>query len=674
MRVSKIVMNNARVLLVLIFVVLIFVALVIRLITVQIIDSDELSYFAKRQQTSTETIKADRGFIYDRNDVLLVYNRTDYSFYVDLRMLPSSEKEKLAKIFSRIIGKSKEHYLNQLKAKGKTICLEKKVSFEKSVELFEYKNPAFFFVEEPTSVFQYGSLASHVLGYVNDEYSGVNGISKSFNDVLKGQDGHRLVERNAIGDIISISEDQTEPPVPGDDIYLTIDKRFQAIAEDELKNSLELTSAQSATCIIMNPNSGEILAMANIDDYDPNNYWNYADFERKNRAITDSYEPGSTFKAITLAILLKEKACVESESIFVENGAYKFRNNYIRDTHKFDHLTVKGIIEESSNIGISKLVQRISDEKYYEYVRSFGFGTYTSISLPGEVTGKLRDIGRWSALTKTYMSFGYGISVTPLQLTTAFCTLVNGGILYQPQIVKKQVDKKGNFVKEFSPVIVRRVIDEKTSSRMRKLLKGVVDNGTGKMAKIDSVAIGGKTGTSKLIVNGKYSDDKYYSSFIGFYPVDKPQLICYVLINEPKGKYYGGAVAAPVFKNILSRILPLEKIDEQHPVLENDTKTVQIETPDNKQGSITYKLESERNFNESENIFVSDNNQVVMPDLRGKTIKDALLILNEIGVHFRINGSGVVIDQSMAPGSSIKQKNTCVLTCSQTVTSGARIY
>ena len=151
-----------------------------------------------------------------------------------------------------------------------------------------------------------------------------------------------------------------------------------------VKNSLELTSAQSATCIIMNPNSGEILAMANIDDYDPNNYWNYADFERKNRAITDSYEPGSTFKAITLAILLKEKACVESESIFVENGAYKFRNNYIRDTHKFDHLTVKGIIEESSNIGISKLVQRISDEKYYEYVRSFGFGTYTSISLPAK--------------------------------------------------------------------------------------------------------------------------------------------------------------------------------------------------------------------------------------------------------------------------------------------------
>lgn len=667
-------MSNARVLLILIFVVLIFVALVIRLITVQVIDGDELSYFAKRQGTTTENIKADRGFIYDRNDVLLVYNRNDYSFYVDLRMLPGSEKQKLAKIFSKVIGKSKDYYLGLLKTKGRTICLEKKVPFEKSVDLFEYKNSAFFFVEEPTSVFQYGTLASHVLGYVNDEYNGVNGISKSFDDVLRGEDGSRMVERNAIGDIISISEDQTKPPVPGNDVYLTIDKRFQVIVEEELKKSCELTSAESATCIIMNPNSGEILALANISDYDPNNYWEYNDFERKNRAITDSYEPGSTFKAITLASLLEENACVESERIYVENGVFKFRNNFIRDTHKFEYLTVKGIIEESSNIGISKLIQRMSDEKFYEYVRSFGFGTYTSVPLPGEVTGKLHDIGEWSKLTKTYMSFGYGISVTPLQLTNAFCTIVNGGLLYQPQIIKKQVDKNGNLIKEYSPVVVRRVIDEKTSARMRKLLLGVVENGTGKMAKIDSFAIGGKTGTSKLIVNGKYSDDKYYSSFIGFYPVDKPQLVCYVLINQPMGKYYGGLVAAPVFKDIVSRILSLEKVDVHQPVIKTDIKTVKNEMLDHKSESLNYKIESARSLSENENIFISDNNQILMPDLRGKTIKEALLILNEMGIHFSISGNGVVIEQSIVPGSPIKNKKTCLLTCSQVVTTGARIY
>ena len=260
---------------------------------------------------------------------------------VDLRMLPTSEKTKLAGIFSKTIGKSKRHYLNLLKASGKTICLEKKVPFEKSLDLFEYKNPAFFYVEEPVSVFHYGSLGSHVLGYVDNEYKGVNGISKSFDDVLRGKDGYRMVERDALGEIISISETQTRPSLPGDDIYLTIDKRYQTIAEDELRNSLKQTGGESATCIVMNPNTGEILAMANISDYDPNYYWKFDDFKRKNRAITDSYEPGSTFKAITFAALFEEKACGENERINTENGVYKFKNNYIRDSHKFEMVDSK---------------------------------------------------------------------------------------------------------------------------------------------------------------------------------------------------------------------------------------------------------------------------------------------------------------------------------------------
>ena len=667
-------MSNARLLLILIFVVLIFVALVIRLVTIQVVKSDELSYFAKRQNTCTDIIKADRGFIFDRNEVLLVYNRNDYSFYVDMRMLPRSEKERIARLFSKVTGKSKRSYLNLLKVSGKTICIEKKLPFEKSLELFEYKNPAFFYVEEPTSVFQYGSLASHILGYVDGEYQGVNGISKSFDHILKGEDGSRMVERNAMGELISITEDQTRTPIPGDDIYLTIDKRLQAIVEEELKKALELTSGVSATSIIMNPNSGEILALANISDFDPNYYWKYTDYERKNRAITDSYEPGSTFKAISMAILLDEKACNENETLNVENGVYKFRNNYIRDSHKFNHLTVRGIFEESSNIGMAKLIQRIGDEKYYDHVRSFGFGTFTSISLPGEVTGKLRDITDWSKLTKTYMSFGYGISVTPLQLTTAFCSLINGGILYQPQIVKKEIDKNGNLIKEDTPVVVRRVISENTSSRMRKLFNGVVENGTGKLAKIDSIEIGGKTGTSKIIVNGKYSDDKYYSSFVGFYPVEKPELVCYVLINEPKGKYYGGLVAAPVFKEIVSRIVSLNQNNGSQPVKEMEIRSVNNNSVDDGSETIVQGLNSDINNQSRNNLFISDDMKNIMPDLKGKTIKEALMILNDLGVRFSISGSGVVIEQSISPGVSINYKKTCILKCSQVVTTGVRIY
>ena len=653
---------------------LIFSALVFRLVNLQVVRSDELSYFAKRQQTNTQTVKADRGFIYDRNDVLLVYNRNDYSFYVDLRMLPSVEKDKLAKVFSRVMGKSKRHYLNFLKVKGKTICLEKKVSFEKSLDFFEYKNPAFFYVEDPVSVFQYGSLASHILGYVDDDYKGVNGISKSFDDVLRGKDGFRMVERNAMGEIISISEKQTRPSIPGDDIYLTIDKRYQAIVEEELKQSLKLNSGESASCIIMNPNTGEILAMANIGDYDPNKFWQYDDFERKNRTITDSYEPGSTFKVITLAALIEEKACNEAERINVENGVYKFRNNYIRDAHKFESLTVREIIEESSNIGIAKLVQRMSDEKYYQYIRSFGFGTFTSISLPGEVTGKLVDLDKWSKLTKTYMSFGYNISVTPLQITNAFCAIVNGGILYHPQIIKRQVDKNGNIIKEYSPVVVRRVISEKTSERMRNLLLGAVEKGTGKEAKIESLAIGGKTGTSKVIVEGKYSNSNYYSSFIGFYPANNPSMVCYVLIHKPKGQYYGGLVSAPVFKNILARIYELERGNYDRPKPNTDIKIADNKNQGTNNDFVQYDFQSDDNLSESGNVFITDNNRNIMPDLRGKTIKEALVILNDLGIKWSISGSGVITEQSIPAGQVFSKRKTCLLTCSQIGTTGTRIY
>ena len=667
-------MNNSRVLLILIVIVLSFGALVYRLVNLQIIRSDELSYFAKRQQTNSQIIKAERGFIYDRNDVLLVYNRNDYSFHVDLRMLPTSEKARLAGIFSKTIGKSKRHYLNLLKASGKTICLEKKIPFEKSLNLFEYKNPAFFYVEQPVSVLHYGSLGSHVLGYVDNDYKGVNGISKSFDDVLRGKDGYRMVERNAMGEIISISETQTRPSTPGDDIYLTIDKRYQAIVEEELRKSLRQNGGESATCIIMNPQTGEILTMANISDYDPNYFWKYDDFERKNRAITDSYEPGSTFKAITFSALLDKKDCSENERIDTENGVYKFKNNYIRDSHKYESLTIRQILEESSNIGTAKLIQRMNDEEYYQYVRSFGFGTFTSITLPGEVTGKLVDLSQWSSLTKTYMSFGYNISVTPIQLTNAFCAIVNGGILYQPQIVKREIDKNGKVIKENSPVMIRRVISEKTSQRMRSILHGAVEKGTGKQARVESLQVGGKTGTSKLVVNGKYSDNQYYSSFVGFYPVDKPTIVCYVLIYKPKGEYYGGLVSAPVFKNIISRIHSLEKGNTKPLTPDTEIKTTEHPNQKTEKEYAAKDFQTNKNLDESQTVFVSTNNKKVMPDLRGKTIKEAVLNLNERGIKWSLTGTGVVVEQSISPGQTVNKRKTCILTCSQISTTGARIY
>ena len=241
--------------------------------------------------------------------------------------------------------------------------------------------------------------------------------------------------------MITVADEETVPAIPGDNLFLTINKTYQGILTEELIKGLETYKGKSVSGILIDPNTGEILALANAEHFDPNYYWKYDDFQRKNRVITDTYEPGSTFKTITLADLFNEGNCKESDLVYVENGKYKFRNSYIYDTHKNKYLTVKGVMEESSNIGIAKLTQELDAETYYKYLRDFGFGTYTSLSLPGEVKGKLRSPLNWSKLTKTYMSFGYGLSVTPLQLAAAFCSVINGGILYEPQILKKQVEK-----------------------------------------------------------------------------------------------------------------------------------------------------------------------------------------------------------------------------------------
>ena len=665
-------MNNSRALIIILFVFVFFFGLIIKLIDVQLVKGEELKYYAQRQQTNYETIKAERGLIYDRNDILLVYNRHDVSFYVDLRMLQQKKKSEIAELFSKTFGKSKSHYLKLLNQKPKTICLEKKAPLEKASLLNDYKLSAMFSVDDPSRVYHYGSLGSHILGYVDNDYKGVNGIDKYFNDLLSGKDGKRLIERNAIGGLITVNEDNTIPAFPGQNIILTVDKSYQLILENELKSGIEEFDAESAVGIIMDPNTGEIIALCNVDDFDPNLYWKYSDEQRRDKAITDTYEPGSTFKAFSLAALLEENKCKEKDLVFVENGRYKYKTAYITDSHKNGYLTVKGVFEESSNIGMSKLIQKLDDNDFYKYLRAFGFGNYSSICLPGETSGKLKKPDEWSGITKAFMSFGYEVSVTPIQLITAYSSLVNGGILYQPLLVKKVEDSDGNIISENSPKVVRRVISEKTSERMISLLKSVVENGTGEFAKSELITVGGKTGTSKIASDGKYISGKYNSSFVGFFPAENPKLICLVLINSPKTQYYGGKVAAPIFKNIVEKIVQSDpsrffksesnesfeqKFSENRSKLEN--KKVGGEEKSN------YKFASMTTDSKSKNL---------MPDLNGLTMKEALEILSGLGIKYKINGSGIVTNQSIKPGIKINQNCSCTIKCAEFKLSGVNIY
>ena len=668
-------MINSRALLIVFTIILLFTGLIVKLADIQIVKSDDYKYLAQKRHTRLESVKAERGFIFDRNNVLLVYNRNDVTFYLDLNVVKEDEKQGLAKRFSSVFGKSTSYYSRMMNQTGKTITIEKKVPAEKANQLKDIKTHALFTIKEPTRVYQYGSLASHVLGYVNSEFVGTNGIENYFRDALNGEEGKRLVERDALGGIVTISDTETKPAIPGDNLILTIDKNYQAILEEELRSGLDTYKGQSATGIIMDPNTGEILALANIDDYDPNNYGKYSDFQRKDRAITDTYEPGSTFKTFSLAALLDAGKCKEDEVVNVENGKYKFKNTYIRDTHKNTYLTVRGILEESSNIGISKLIQKLDNDTYYKYLRGFGFGNYTSIALPGEVTGKLKNPNQWSAYTKTFMSFGYEVSVTPIQLITAYSAILNGGILYEPHILKYITDRSGNIKTTISPNQVRRVISEETSKKITNILYGAVEKGTGTLAKLENISVGGKTGTSQQYLDGNYSKQNYNTSFVGFFPADNPQLVCLILVDAPQAEKYGGKVAAPIFKKIAKRILEIDLKKYQQPERYdgNEELEQQVITTELRQLKDEDVVTKTNNVRFVDNKIIDSKNNL-MPDLRGLSVKDAMLRLNLLGLKYNISGSGTVTSQSIDPGIKIYKNQVCRLSCSETSIKGANIY
>ena len=666
-------MNNSRVLILIIGFFIFFLAIGIKLFGIQILKSEELKYLAERQQTGIEKINAERGLIYDRNNVLLVYNRNDVSFYLDMRMVSKEEKKKIGEKFSSVFDKPVSYYSDLMKISGKTICIEKKAPSEKAIMLKNFKEVGLFYEEDPTRIYHYNNLASHVLGYISNDFHGVNGIEKAFNEQLQGVNGTMFVEKNAIGDMITIAEEQTKAEVPGNNIVLTINKSYQVILEEELKNGLENFGGTSAVGIIMDPNNGEILAMTNQQDFNPNNFWEFSDTLRRNKALTDTYEPGSTFKTITMSALLDQKLCRDDEIINIENGKYKFNNVIINDSHHGSStLTVRGIIEQSSNVGISKLVRRIDDDLYYKYIRGFGFGNYSSLDLPGEAQGSLKNPTGWSPITKTFLSFGYELSVTPIQLISAYAAVINGGILYQPQIIRRIMDSKGVVLSENVPKQIRSVITKETSNRMREYLRGVVDKGTGKAAKLDFISVGGKTGTSQKLVDGKYSKSQYNSSFIGFFPVENPQILCLILVNSPERGKYGGVVAAPIFKEVAEKIVKSnekfyqsnQSIKQEKPELINNYSS---NNPESKitpvSNHITKKID---------NNYALKNN--LMPDLSNYSLRDALLFLSKFGLKYTVSGSGTVVAQSIPPGVRIQKGMTCKISCEGSKLKGAVVY
>ncbi|MBU0473999.1 MAG: transpeptidase family protein [Bacteroidetes bacterium] len=658
-------MNNSRVLLIMFFVFIMLIVIVAKLFTIQVVDNEKYTKIAKRQQNKSVKIKAERGVIKDRNGEILSFTKNDVSLFIDTRMTNKSEKEKIAKRFGKLFNKSEKHYLNILNSANKNICIEKKASKEKILLLSDLMINGYFQIEDYSRVYPYGSLASHILGFVDRNLDGVSGVEKHFDKYLTGVDGYKFIENDVQGRVVTINQENSIEPTPGNNIQLTIDRNCQRILEEELNKGLKKYKGESAVGIIMDPSTGEILALTNQPDYDPANYNLFSDQERRNRALTDTYEPGSTIKPLIMSMLLEEELTKESELTNTENGNYKVKGATIRDTHNFLKLTSTEIITHSSNVGIAKLSDKIDDDTFYRYLRNYGFGNLTSINLPGETPGFLKKPKQYSKISKNFIAFGYEISVTPIQLLNAYCALVNGGDLLQPYIIKSIKDEKENIVEEFSRNKIRSVISEKTSKRVIDMMKDVVVNGTGVEAQLPNMQVGGKTGTAQRLINNKYSSSDYNSSFVGFFPADNPKYIALIVVMSPSIGKYGGRVAAPIFHEIALRIADSDKNiinDNNKRTILNDAKITSNEIIDEKI-FVSSNLEDEKTevkVGNKESI-ISDGS--TMPNLINLTKRDAIKMLNSLGIKYQVIGSGNVVFQSISAGTKLNGTTLCNLSC-----------
>jgi cell division protein FtsI (penicillin-binding protein 3) len=530
-----------------------FALVLLRLADLMIVNHRRLSDKANLQYKGRQDLRVNRGGIFDRSGRELAVNLDSYSVYCD-PFLVDSPKETAAALAS-VTGRKYRRLLKLLDSKKRFVWIKRKLEHGKTAELKALGLKGLGFLPEVKRFYPKGSLASHVVGFVGIDNQPLEGIELVYDKQLRGRAESVQFDRDARGRTLSRGLDFERG---GNSLVLTIDEGLQYIVEKELYRAVEQWQAVSASSVMMDPNTGEIFAMANMPTYDLNDPSLSRVSDRRNRTVTDSYEPGSTFKVIAAAAALEEGLVKTTTEFDCSKGFIKIGTRAIWDTSNKGVLTFSEVIKASSNVGTVIVAQMLARDRLYEYVDRFGFGKRTGIDLYGESPGKVPPIRKWSETTLASASIGYGVAVTPLQILGAYSVVANGGILVKPHMVSEIISPEGEVVYRFMPGERRRVISRMTSRTLRDILVSVTqEGGTAMGASVDGNRVAGKTGTARLIDpdTGEYSTERYVSSFVGFAPADNPRLALVVVIFEPKGKYYGGQVAAPVFREIVDRSL-----------------------------------------------------------------------------------------------------------------------
>lgn len=535
------------------FVILVFC--IARLFFIHFFRSRHLIQLAKSQHNLFLELEPRRGTIYDINLKPQVVNILIDSLYACPLEISDKDKEQIIRKLSPILNVNYAYLKDRLFRKKSFIWIARKITPEQSAAIKKLNLKGLDFIKESKRVYPNGYLASHVIGFAGLDNRGLEGIELYYDKYLKGESGFALFLRDARQKKLDLGE-KLVLPKDGYDLILTVDEVIQFIAEKELQEVVNKYRAKAATIIVMEPHTGAILALANRPNFDLNEYADATKDQVRNRALCDLFEPGSVFKIVTASAALEEKKVIEEDKFFCENGAFKVATHTLHDHRPHGWLTFREVIAQSSNIGTTKVAQILGSDCIYRYAKFFGFGAKSGIDLPGEILGVVKDPRLWSKISIAAIPIGQEIGVTALQLAGAISVIANGGELMRPYIVKEIRDKYGMTIKKFSPTVLRKVISQDTAERMKEILQRVVENGTGKLAKLDGFSAGGKTGTAqKLEPNGTYSHRKFIASFVGFAPLDEPLIAIVIVVDEPRPYYFGGVVAAPVFRKVATEVL-----------------------------------------------------------------------------------------------------------------------
>ncbi len=611
----------------------------------QVIRRGRYLAWADRQQLQPIRLIPLRGKILDRRRAPMAVSLEGGSLFAH----PASVKDPVRT--ARLLAPRLEMDVSSLRARLTQplsfVWLARQLPLEKARAVEKLGLPGIGMEKEGKRYYPNRDLAANVIGFVGVDSQGLEGLELQYEERVRGEQASLLLQRDALGRLLWREMARPRGLGRGGEIVLTLDLRIQYAAERALQKAVADTGASSGSVLVLDPRSGEVLAMACVPTFNPNRFRVYGPDCWRNRCITDTFEPGSTIKPFLLAAAMEEGLVSEQTEFDCEKGAYRFGGHWIHDMEPHEQLTALEVITHSSNIGATKMAELLKAQAWWEYLHAFGFGQATGVDLPGEVRGALRPWRKWAKVALGTHAFGQGFSVTTLQMATAFACLANGGFLLEPFVVREVRDETGRLVEARRPKVVHRVISKETADRVLAILEAVVESGTGKRARIPGFRVAGKTGTAQRFdpKTGQYSKERPVVSFVGIVPADMPQLVIAVVLNEPEGRASGGKMAAPVFKEIAFSSLHYMQGTGAVPALEGPGPAVRhCSANQGEEGRERWRAGVIRS---------GAGGALIMPDLRSMPFRTALRALEGLPVTIQMKGSGRILDQDPPPGASI---------------------